>query len=127
MILFEIIIQRKNLLGEKNPCKQARLDYFLISENLRQFVRKSDIESGYRSYHSVVILELNFTNFKQGKSYWKHNNSLVSNTDYVNQINEKIEVKRQYALTVYNLEDLDNIPNEEIQFTISNQLILNDL
>ena len=104
------------------------MDYFLISESLRQFVRKSDIESGYRSDHSMVILELNFTNFKQGRSYWKHNNSLLSDIDYVNQINEKIlDVKRQYALPVYNLEDLDNIPNEEIQFTISDQLFLDVL
>ena len=76
----------------------------------------------------MVILELNFTNFKQGRSYWKHNDSLLSDTDYVNQINEKIlEVKWQYALPVYNLEDLDNIPNEEIQFTISDQLFLDVL
>ena len=120
--------KKKFTWRKKNPCKQARLDYFLISESLRQFVRKSDIESGYRSDHSMVILELNFTNFKQGRSYWKHNNSLLSDTDYVNQINEKIlEVKRQYALPAYNLEDLDNIPNEEIQFTISDQLFLDVL
>ena len=95
---------------------------------MRQFVKKSEIESGYRSDHSVVILELNFTNFKQGRSYWKHNNSLLSDIDYINQINEKIlEVKQQYALPVYNLEDLDKIPNEEIQFTINDQLFLDVL
>lgn len=120
--------KKKFTWRKKSPCKQARLDYFLISESLRQFVKKSDIESGYRSDHSMVILELNFTNFKQGRSYWKHNNSLLSDIDYINIINEKIlEVKRQYALPVYNLEDLDNIPNEEIQFTISDQLFLDVL
>lgn len=117
--------KKKFTWRKKNPCKQARLDYFLISESLRQFVKKADIESGYRSDHSMVTLELNFTNFKQGRSYWKHNNSLLSDIDYINQINEKIfEVKKQYALPVYNLEELDNIPNEEIQFKISDQLFL---
>ena len=120
--------KKKFTWRKKSPCKQARLDYFLISENMRQFVKKSEIESGYRSDHSVVILELNFTNFKQGRSYWKHNNSLLSDIDYINQINEKIlEVKQQYALPVYNLEDLDKIPNEEIQFTINDQLFLDVL
>ena len=76
----------------------------------------------------MVILELNFTNFKQGRSYWKHNNSLLSDVDYINQIFEKIvEVKQQYALPVYNLEDLDKIPNEAIQFTINHQLFLDVL
>ena len=95
---------------------------------MRQFVKKSEIESGYRSDHSVIILELNFTNFEQGRSYWKYNNTLLSDIDYINQINEKtLEVKQQYALPVYNLEDLDKIPNEEneeIQFTINDQLFL---
>ena len=91
-------------------------------------LRNSEIESGYRSDHSVVILELNFTNFKQGRPYSKCNNSLLSDIDYINQINEKIlEVKQQYALPVYNQEDLDKLPNEEIQFTINDQLFLDVL
>ena len=57
--------KKKFTWRKKSPCKQARLDYFLISENMRQFVKKSEIESGYRSDHSVVILELNFTNLNK--------------------------------------------------------------
>ena len=38
----------------------------------------------------------------------------------INQINQKIlEAKQQYASQIYNVEDLDRIPNEEIQFTIN--------
>ena len=48
--------KKKFTWRKKSPCKQARLDYFLISENMRQFVKKSETESGYRSDHSVVIL-----------------------------------------------------------------------
>ena len=71
---------------------------------------------------------MNFTNFKQGRSYLKHDTSLLSDIDYINQSNEKIlEVKQQYALPVYNLEDLDKIPNEEIQLRINDQLFLDVL
>ena len=113
---------------KKSPCKQARLDYFLISENLSQFVKKSEIWPSYRSDHSMVTLELNFTNFIQGKSYWKHNSSLLSDIEYLNIINEKIkEVKRQYALPIYDLEGIDNIPDEDLQFTIDDQLFLDVL
>ena len=59
---------------KKNPLKQARLDYFLISENIMQYVKSSKIEMGYRSDHSIVTLMLTFGGFKHGKSYWKHNN-----------------------------------------------------
>ena len=59
----------------------------------------------------MITLELNFTNFEHGKSYWKHNNSLLSDIEYLKQINEKItEVKRQYAVPIYNLDNIDNIP-----------------
>ena len=61
--------QNKFTWRKRKPCKQARLDYFLISENLMQFLKKSSIESSYRSDHSMITLELNFTNFEHGKSY----------------------------------------------------------
>lgn len=109
----------------KNPCKQARLDYFLVSENLMRFVKKCDINPSYRSDHSMITLELNLTNFKHGKSYWKLNNSLLSDIEYLNQINEKIsDIKKQYALPVYNLDDIDNIPNNDLQFVINDQIFL---
>lgn len=75
---------------KKNPLKQARLDYFLTSETMMQYVKESAVEGSYRSDHSVVTLKLNFTNFDRGKSYWKHNNSLLTDHEYLKIINEKI-------------------------------------
>ena len=44
------------------------------------------------------------------------------------QINEKImETKKQYALPVYNHDEIDSIPNREIQFMINDQLFLDTL
>ena len=51
---------------KRNNCKQARLDFFLISETFMQYVNKSTIESSYRSHHSIITL--NFTNISHGKS-----------------------------------------------------------
>ena len=34
---------------KKSPCKQTRLDYFLISENLSQFIKISENWPSYRS------------------------------------------------------------------------------
>ena len=76
----------------------------------------------------MITLELNFTNFEHGKSYWKHNNSLLSDIEYLKQINETItEVKRQYAVPIYNLDNIDNIPIDKLQLTITDQLFLDVL
>ena len=110
---------------KKTPLKQARLDYFLISENVMQYVKCSTIEMGYRSDHSIVTLKLCFESFKCGKSYWKHNNSLLTDKEYLKTINKHIiETKKQYAIPIYNLEEIDNIPDSEIQFTVNDQLFL---
>ena len=59
---------------------------------------------------------------------WKFNNSLLKDTEYLETINKKIEeVKLQYCLPIYNNENLQNIPNSEIQFTINDQLFLDTL
>ena len=112
----------------KNPLKQARLDFFLISEPLLSSVNKCIIAPSYRSDHSMVILNITFTPFKKGKPLWKHNNSLLQDIDYLTTINEKInDVKIQYSLPVYETENIKNIPNDKLQFTINDQLFLETL
>ena len=95
---------------------------------MSQYIKVSEIGASYRSDHSLVTLEFNFTNISHGKSYWKHNNSLLTELEYLKTINKKIlDVKKQYALPVYNIDELDNIPNTEIQFNINDQLFLDVL
>ena len=112
----------------RSPLNQARLDYFLISETMLPSVNKSSIEGSYRSDHSMIILELSFIQFKKGKPLWKHNNSLLYDKDYLKLINDKIEdIKKQYLLPVYDIENIHNIPDQQIQFTINDQLFLETL
>ena len=112
----------------KQPFHQARLDFFLISEDLLASVKKCNIENSYRSDHSPVILSLCFNKFIKGKPLWKFNNSLLKEIDYLNAINKKIdEIKQQYSLPIYNYDNLQNIPDSEIQFRINDQLFLDTL
>ena len=98
---------------------------FLISESLMQCTKNSLIESNSRSDHSITTLDLNLSDFTHGKSYWKHNNSLLSDPEYLSCINRKIvQIKQQYALPIYNMEIINRIPNGEIQFTINDHLFL---
>ena len=76
----------------------------------------------------MVILNISFNNFKHGKGLWKHNNSLLSDAEYLNIINNKIEeIKAQYALPVYDLNNIELVPNDHLQFVIDDQLFLETL
>ena len=111
-----------------NTAKQGRLDYFLISEDLFGMVKDCKISPGYRSDHSLVTLEIRKEEFKRDRQFWKFNNSLVNDETYTQNIKELIKnIKRQYALPIYNFEHLDLIPLDEIRFTISDQLFFETL
>ena len=71
---------------QPNPLKQSRLDFFLISEELMNFVKSTDILPGYRSDHSMVLTNFSFNDLDRGKGYWKFNNSLLKDIDYVNLV-----------------------------------------
>lgn len=63
-----------------------------------------------------------------GKGFWKFNNSLLVDTIYINSIKKIIrEVKRQYVCPIYNIDNLDNIRNEDIQLIIDDQLFIDIL
>lgn len=55
------------------------------------------IKPGYRSDHSIVVLELKFSSFKKGCGLWKFNNSLLHDKTYVDKVKQTIlSVKFQY-------------------------------
>ena len=54
---------------KKNPIKRARLDYFIISDNLTDLIDKP----GYRSDHSLIELLMTFCKFQRGRGLWKFN------------------------------------------------------
>lgn len=109
----------------KNPIKQARLDLFLTSESLLNNLEKANIEQSYRSDHSMISITLSFSHFKKGKGMWKFNTSLLNDIEYSKAIEKLItEIKLRYALPVYNAENINNIPNSEIEFIINDQLFL---
>lgn len=111
-----------------NTTKQSRLDYFLMSEDLTTEVNSCKIEVGYRSDHSLVTLALKKEVAKRDRPFWKFNNALLKNPEYIETIKKLIsEIKKQYAALVYNSENITVIPNEEICFTIHDQLFFETL
>ena len=88
-------------------------------------VIKADIHCGYRTDHSIISLNFEFDKNVSHSTYWKFNNSLLKNINYVTAIKNVIsDIKKQYATLVYNFDVIDDIPLDEIQFQINDQFFL---
>ena len=113
----------------KNPIKQARLDYFIVSETLMDHIDQCDIIPGYRSDHSIIQLKLTINKFERGKGTWKLNSTVLENKTYIDMINNLIKSEvLKYALMVYEIEYLENFENfGNIQFKIDDHLFLETL
>ena len=83
---------------------ERRLDFFLISNILQESVIKTDVLASFCTDHSPIFFSLQLKDMPtRGKGFWKFNNSLTSNDDYVekmkNQISETIRMLDQDKIT----------------------------
>ena len=105
----------------KNPIKMARLDFYLLSEELLSQVEKNSIMNGYRTDHSMVELQIRVSDFHRGSGFWKFNTSLLKDTTYINKVKKAInDIKRDYALQ----PNFENIPDEDLHFSIDDDIFL---
>ena len=116
---------RRYTWRKPNPLKQARLDFFLVSECFMSSIKQIDILPSYRSDHSPIVLLFQVNDFKKGKGLWKFNNSLLKDIEYANIVKQCIQqTKEQYMVPIYSYEYVRNNQNLSIQLTISDQLFL---
>ena len=116
--------ERRYTWRKRNPLKQARLDFFLVSNEMTDLTQGCNIRAGYRSDHSIIKMDIEINKFTIGKGVWKFNNSLLKNLEFVNLINNiiKEEVTR-YAAPVYSTAFLQH-NSEDIVLRIDNDLFL---
>ena len=77
---------------QRTPFKQTRLDYIFMSNSLQESITQIEIIPSVLSDHSAVILKLRpLVGDKRGPGYWKFNNSLNNDRQFVSQMNSKIE------------------------------------
>ena len=79
---------------------QVRLDFFLISKNLSSDVQSCSIVDSPESDHSAITLHLKSHNLMQpkGTGFWKFNNSLLEDCEYVDKLREEIPLfKNKYS------------------------------
>ena len=109
----------------RNPIKQARLDYFIVSHCFIDLISSCKIIPGYRSDHSIHEISVQISNFKKGKGLWKFNCDLLKNQEYINLVNETIKKTRlEFIPPVYSLTFLETAPDHEISFIINIDIVL---
>ena len=99
----------------------CRLDFFLISSHLINCTTKCNINTGYKSDHSIVILSINFNKINRGPGYFKLNNSLILLEDYQTKIRNSIRETAEINLnsnpnTLWEIIK-GNIRNETIKYS----------
>ena len=97
-IFRELYPEKKMFTWRKfNSPKRGRLDYFLLSEDLIPETTDIKEEVSYRSDHSPVILFLKTKNAQRDRPFWKFNNSLLRDNEYIKLVKQVItDVKTQY-------------------------------
>jgi exonuclease III len=107
----------------KHPIKMSRLDFVLVSEDIMSVISNSGILPKYKSDHSPVMVEILISKHTRGKGYWKFNNSLLKEVEFVKMIKQTIlDTKTQYAAAPHEGDNVKNCPNKTLQLTINDQL-----
>ena len=76
---------------QRNPPVLSRLDYILVSSNLADNFKNSEILCGIKSDHSIVSCKISTNDHPKGNGYWKLNcHYLRHDADFVSFIKTKI-------------------------------------
>ena len=68
---------------QRNPLTASRLDFFLISKSLASQIQQCVIAQSIKSDHNLVTRTISNEYLPHGPGYWKFNNELLQNEDYV--------------------------------------------
>ena len=74
----------------RHPIQCSRLDFFLMPEGQVDVVEDCEIEASFLSDHTPVVMVLKLVKEMRRTGYWKLNNLLLKNKDYVEEINKII-------------------------------------
>ena len=109
--------------SKRNPFIARRLDYILVSDNIMNSVQDCVIESMAQSDHRQVIMTYRVTNIVRGPSYWKFNDRLLEDTEFVKIMNNFIKsfIENSKDLDAQNRWDLCKIKIKELCISYSKE------
>ena len=87
---------------QRSPPILTRIDHWLISSQLANYLQSTNAHPGIKSDHSIISLHLCSSHTQHGRGFWKFNSTLLRDIDYVKSISEKISMLKE------NTVDMDN-------------------
>ena len=75
---------------QTQPYTATRLHFFLVSDNLYRNFKSADISQSIMSDHKTATFFLDVELIKRGSGYWKINNSILNDNDYIKMIKRVI-------------------------------------
>lgn len=69
----------------------SRIDYFLTSFSLTPKMNKVEIKERFRSDHHLITLSICTTTFHRGPGYWKLNQKLLKDKEFIDTTNKFIK------------------------------------
>ena len=80
---------------KKNPFIARRLDYCFATDNLLSYCSSCEHETIANSDHKAIMFQLEESVFQRGPGYWKFNNNLLKNTQFIEEMNNFLEHQTQ--------------------------------
>ena len=126
--------------------QRARLDMAILSNAVLPFISNFQHLVAFKSDHKPIMITLDFDKFLRGKGYWKFNNALLMDREYIDLIKKSIndtcakyiahpqyncfysdandeERERFSALSPEELQELDFSINPNLMY----EMLLNDI
>ena len=88
-LIFHLFIKTFTRI-QITPFFASRLDFFLVSNSLTSFTHSLNVLPSIHSDHRVVKLDLRFLQFNIEPGYWKFNNDLLDDDNYISLIKQVI-------------------------------------
>ena len=112
--------KRRFSFRQPTPRRLRRLDYFLISNAVQEYIRNPEILTSLSSDHSPVLIRFEkISPFAYGKNYWKYNSLMSKNSDFCFKLIEVIEKTKVEYDTLGKQEKLEILKYEIRKFSIA--------
>ena len=103
---------------QRSPPVLSRIDHWLISSHLANYMKATAALPGIKSDHSIISLHICNSTTHRGRGYWKFNSMLLRDLEYVNKVSELIENLKEETSMLDKQLRWDFIKSELRGFTV---------
>ena len=103
--------------SKENRLQASRIDYALVSQGVDYWVESTIYVSAFHTDHRAFQIGLDIHKKDRGKGFWKFNCELLSSIDFVNTMNDHLDILIQERENWHPTEAWESIKKEIKKFT----------